>query len=280
MGKKQRVQVKQVRRQMRQMKVKPGQQQPSPADQRRQRERYVESGGFVQGYAPEAVLRLGYGVTGLLVVCLLIAIEVAIGPLRPIDQPTAIVAAIVWAVPIVMALALLGPGVRLAWLDRKAQPKVVQGQLVGASSVSPSRGLGMIMVRTRQGTEQYLVQPQKLARVPGNVVQVVLSVTPRINHVRSVQVIGQRQVPRAESPMPEVLRRIQLLPILTPVSIAVAAIVGAEVVGFIPFTPSWAHALATLVAAVALGGGAFGITYLYQRRLMEEAQKLVPGGLS
>jgi hypothetical protein len=279
-GKKQRVQVKQVRRQMRQMKVKPGQQQPSPADQRRQRERYVESGGFVQGYAPEAVLRLGYGVTGLLVVCLLIAIEVAIGPLRPIDQPTAIVAAIVWAVPIVMALALLGPGVRLAWLDRKAQPKVVQGQLVGASSVSPSRGLGMIMVRTRQGTEQYLVQPQKLARVPGNVVQVVLSVTPRINHVRSVQVIGQRQVPRAESPMPEVLRRIQLLPILTPVSIAVAAIVGAEVVGFIPFTPSWAHALATLVAAVALGGGAFGITYLYQRRLMEEAQKLVPGGLS
>jgi hypothetical protein len=279
-GKKQRVQVKQVRRQMRQMKVKPGQQQPSPADQRRQRERYVESGGFVQGYAPEAVLRLGYGVTGLLVVCLLIAIEVAIGPLRPIDQPTAIVAAIVWAVPIVMALALLGPGVRLAWLDRKAQPKVVQGQLVGASSVSPSRGLGMIMVRTRQGTEQYLVQPQKLARVPGNVVQVVLSVTPRINHVRSVQVIGQRQVPRAEPPMPEVLRRIQLLPILTPVSIAVAAIVGAEVVGFIPFTPSWAHALATLVAAVALGGGAFGITYLYQRRLMEEAQKLVPGGLS
>jgi hypothetical protein len=278
LGKKQRVQVKQVRRQMRQMKVKPAQ-QASPAEQKRQRERYVESGGFVQGYAPESIIKLGYWLAGVAVVCLLIGVELVLGPLRPIDLPTRIVAAIVWVLPIVLAIALLGPGVRLAWLDRKAQPRMVQGQLLGASAVSPSRGLGMIMLRTRQGNEQYLVAPEKLNRVPGNVVQVVLAVTPRLHHVRSVQVLGQRQVPRPEPPMPPVLRRIQLLPALTPVVIAVAAILGDDVIALIPFTPAWAHSLAALVGGAALGGGAFGLSYLYQRRLMAEAQKLVPGAL-
>src|SRR5215470_8962385 len=37
---------------------------PAPAagggDQRKQRERYIQSGGMLQGYAPETVVRIGY----------------------------------------------------------------------------------------------------------------------------------------------------------------------------------------------------------------------------
>src|SRR3979409_2698830 len=86
----------------------------------------------------------------------------------------------------------------------------------------------MVMIRTRSGTEQYLVPPERLTtgpgngarrdsglaperltKVPGNVVQVALSVTPNLRHVRSVSVMGQRQMARAEPPVPTVLRRMQ-----------------------------------------------------------------------
>lgn len=265
---------------MKAMRVRPNAVEPSPAEQRRQRERYVESGGLLQGFAPERVLRLGYYAGALCLFCLLIALELLFGPVAPRNIYVRAVAAVAWAIPIAVLLALLAPGVRLAWLDRKAQARVIQGQLLGASSVSPTRGLGMIMVRTRQGSEQYLVEPEKLSRVPGNVVNVVLSLTPRLHHVRSVQIIGQRQVGRPEPPVPPVLRRIQLMPFLTPAGIALAAILGDDVLAFIPMHPDWAHAILAFVVGAGLAGAVFGALYWYQRRLMKEAQALVPGGLT
>lgn len=265
---------------MKAMKVRPNAVEPSPAEQRRQRERYVESGGLLQGFSPERVLRLGYYAGALCVLCVLIIVELLLGPVAPRNTYVRAVAAVAWVIPIAILAALLAPGVRLAWLDRKAQPRVIQGQLLGASTVSPTRGLGMIMVRTRQGSEQYMVEPEKLSRVPGNVVNVVLSVTPRLHYVRSVQVIGQRQVGRPEPPVPPVLRRIQLMPFLTPGGIAVGAILGDDVPAFIPMHPEWAHAIVAFVIGAALAGGVFGALYWYQRRLMKEAQALVPGGLA
>ena len=52
-----------------------------------------------------------------------------------------------------------------------------------------------------------------------------------------------------------------------------------DITAFIPFTPEWAHAIAAFAVGAALGAGAFGLSYLYQKRLMAEAQALVPGGL-
>jgi hypothetical protein len=276
---KKRQQVRQVKKTMRQVRPKGPAAAAAGPQQKRQRERYVEAGGFLQGYSPEFVIRLGYFSLAAIVVSLLIMVELIVGPLAPHGLAVRIVAAAAWLAPVVILISLAAPGVRLAFKDRKAPPLVVQGQLLGASSVSTSRGLGMLMIRTRTGTEQYLVEPEKIAKVPGNVVNVAVSVTPNLHHVRSVSVMGPRQMARPEPPVPDVLRRLQVLPLATPAALAFAAVLGDDVTAFVPLTPEWAHAIAAAVVGIALGGAVFGVSYFYQRRLMKEAQALVPGGL-
>jgi hypothetical protein len=277
MGKK-RVQVRQVRKQV---KPKPASAAGKPAAgqaQRRQRERYVEEGGLLRGRDPEWVLRLGYISAGVAVACILIAVELIFGPIAPHGLPVRIVAAIIWLIPVVLLVSFVAPGIRLAYRDRSAQSAVVQGQLLGASSVSQSLGLGMIMLKTRGGNETYLVPPEKLTKVPGNVVQVMLSITPNLRYVRSLSVIGQRQVARPEPPMPPSLHRLLQLQVVTPVALAAGAVLGDDIVAFIPMNPDALHAVAALVGAIVLGGGAFGASFLYQRRLTAEVQALVPPG--
>jgi hypothetical protein len=279
MGKK-RVQSRNVRqsRQVRQVRPK---NIPAPAagggDQRKQRQRYVASGGLLQGYAPETVVRIGYiagaGVLGCLLVAALLVLFLPYGWL------VKVVAAVVWLVPIMFGLSFILPGFRLALKDRKAEPSVIQGQLLGASEVSTSFGLGMLMIKTRGGTEQYLVSPERLSRVPGNQVNVMLTVTPNLRHVRSVGVMGQRMVGRPDQPVPEVLRRLRLLPIITPVVLAAAAILGVDVVALVPIQPELVHALLAVVVGAALAGAVFLLSQLVQRRLAAEAQAMVPGGL-
>jgi hypothetical protein len=243
---------------------------------RKQRERFVQAGGMLQGYAPEFVMRLGYISIGIGVVCLL-AMAACIVFLPPIyGWPDAVVAAIVWLLPIALLASFVGPGVRLALRDRKAEPRLVQGQLVGASSVSTSLGLGMMMVQTRGGVEQYLVPPSRLKQVPGNQVNVVLTVTPNLRHVKSVGVMGQRMVGRVEPPVPQVMRRLQLLPVLTPAALALGAVVGDDAIALAPISSPLLHAtLAALVGAI-LAAGIYGISFLLQRRMMTEVQSMVP----
>ena len=268
-------QVRQVRRPK--ARVAPVAPPATAPQQRRQRERYVQSGGMLQGYSPESVVRLGYIAAGAAVVCLLVIALLLL--FLPYGWPVRIVAAIVWVVPIAFGASFILPGVRLALKDRKLEPKMVQGQLVGASAVSTSIGLGMLMLKTRGGQEQYLVAPEKLAKVPGNQVTVMVSMTPNLRHVRSVGVMGQRLMPRPEPPVPDVVRRLRLLPILTPIVLAAAAIIGTDVVAFLPIHPDLVHALLALVVGAALAGAVYGVSYLFQRRLYHDVQSLMPGAL-
>jgi hypothetical protein len=249
----------------------------APANQRRQRERYVQAGGMLQGYAPETVVRITYIAGAAALGCLLIMALILL--LLPAGWPTRIVAAVAWVVPIGFAATFILPGYRLARRDRKAEPKLVQGQLLGASEVSTSIGLGMLMLKTRAGSEQYLVTPERMSKVPGNQVNVMLSVTPNLRHVRSVAIMGQRMVGRPEQPVPAVLRRLRLLPIASPVALSLAVIIGADVVALIPLQPELAHAGAAFFATVVLAGIVFGASTLLQRRLYGEAQALMAGGL-
>jgi hypothetical protein len=132
------------------------------------------------------------------------------------------------------------------------------------------------MVQTRGGVEQYLVPPARLTQVPGNQVNVVLTVTPNLKHVKSVGVMGQRMVGRVEPPVPPVMRRLQVMPLITPIALAVAAVVGDDAVAFSPISPSAVHALLAVVAGVVLGAAVYGVSFLLQRRMMTEVQALVP----
>jgi hypothetical protein len=272
MGKKQ---VRQVRTQMRKVQPKAAASNAQGAT-RKQRERFVQAGGMLQGYSPDQVVRFGYIAIGIAVVCLLI-IAACVLLLPPVyGWPDAVAAAVAWVFPIALLASFVGPGFRLALKDRKAEPRIVQGQLVGASSVSTSMGLGMLMVQTRGGTEQFLVPPSRLKQVPGNQVNVILTVTPNLHHVKSVGVMGQRMVGRVEPPVPPVMRRLQLIPILTPLGLAAGAVIGDDAVAFSPINPSPLHAALAVLAGAILAAGVYGLSYLFQRRWMAEVQALVP----
>jgi len=272
MGKKQ---VRQVRQQMRKVQPKAAGSN-APGATRKQRERYVQSGGMLQGYAPDYVIRIGYVSIGIAVLCALVIAACLVFIPVIYGWPVAVAAALAWVLPIALLASFVGPGFRLALKDRRTEPRLVQGQLVGASSVSTSIGLGMMMVQTRGGVEQYLVPPARLKQVPGNQVNVVLTVTPNLKHVKSVGVMGQRMVGRVEPPVPPVMRRLQLLPVLTPLALAVAAIIGDDAVALAPIEPSALHAALAVVAGAALGAAVYGVSYLLQRRMMEEVQSLIP----
>jgi len=138
----------------------------TPGQTRKQRERYVQAGGMLQGYAPDFVIRMGYIAVAVAVVCV-VAIAAILVFLPPVyGWPDAVAAALAWLLPIALLASFIAPGFRLAMRDRKAEARLVQGQLVGASSVSTSIGLGMMMVQTRGGVEQYLVPPARLKQVP------------------------------------------------------------------------------------------------------------------
>jgi hypothetical protein len=266
---------KQVRTQMRKIQPKAAASNTAGAT-RRQRERYVQAGGMLQGYAPDYVIRIGYISVAVAVVCVLIIAAFLVFLPGIYGWPDAVAASLAWVLPIALLASFVGPGFRLALRDRRIEPRLVQGQLVGASSVSTSMGLGMMMVQTRGGVEQYLVPPARLKQVPGNQVNVVLTVTPNLKHVKSVGVMGQRMVGRVEPPVPPVMRRLQLLPLLTPLSLAVAAIVGDEAVALSPIEPSALHAGLAVAAGAVLAAAVYGVSYLLQRRMMEEVQALVP----
>ncbi len=272
MGKKQ---VRQVRQQMRKVQPKAAASNAAGAT-RKQRERFVQAGGMLQGYAPDLVMRIGYISVAVAVICVLvIAILIAFVP--PVyGWPDAIAASIAWVMPIALLASFVAPGFRLAFKDRKAEARLVQGQLVGASSVSTSMGLGMMMVQTRGGVEQYLVPPARLKQVPGNQVNVVLTVTPNLRHVRSVGVMGQRMVGRVEPPVPPVMKRLQLLPLMTPLGLALAAVIGDDAVAFSPIEPSLLHATLAVLVGAALAGAVYGASFLLQRRMMTEVQALIP----
>jgi hypothetical protein len=269
-------QVRQVRQQMRKVQPKASAASNAPGATRKQRERFVQAGGMLQGYAPDYVVRLGYISIAIAVVCVLVIAVLLLFLPRIYGWPDAVAAALAWVMPIALLASFVAPGFRLALRDRKAEGRLVQGQLVGASSVSTSIGLGMMMVQTRGGVEQYLVPPARLKQVPGNQVNVVLTVTPNLRHVRSVGVMGQRMVGRVEPPVPPVMKRLQLLPLLTPVALAVGAVIGDDAVALSPISPSLLHAAIAVIAGAALGGAVYGASFLLQRRMMAEVQALVP----
>jgi hypothetical protein len=265
----------QVRQQVRKVQPK-APATPTKGQTKRQRERFVQAGGMLQGYAPDFVMRVGYISIGVAVGCLVIIAALVIFIPGVYGWPVAIAAALAWILPIALLASFVGPGFRLALKDRKAEARLVQGQLKGAASVSTAIGLGMLMVQTRGGDEQYLVEPGRLKQVPGNQVSVVLTVTPNLRYVRSVGVMGQRMVGRVEPPVPAIMRRVQLLPLLTPVALSLAAVIGDDSVALSPIPSAPLHAALAIAAGALLAGIVYAASYFLQKRMMTQVQAMVP----
>ena len=76
--------------------------------------------------------------------------------------------------------------------------------------------------------------------------------------------------------MPSIIRRVQLLPLLTPVALSLAAVIGDDAVALSPISPAPVHAALAVAAGAALAGIVYAVSYLLQRRMMEQVQALVP----
>src|ERR1044072_9104955 len=105
MGKKQ---MRQMRTQMRKIQPKQTGSNAQGAT-RKQRERYVQSGGMLQGYAPDYVIRIGYisvavAVVSVLVIAALLAFLPAI-----YGWSVAVAASIAWLLPIALLASFVGP---------------------------------------------------------------------------------------------------------------------------------------------------------------------------
>jgi hypothetical protein len=109
-------------------------------------------------------------------------------------------------------------------------------------------------------------------------VNVVLTVTPNLRHVRSVGVMGQRVVGRVEPAVPPVMKRLQQLPVITPIALALAAVIGDDAVALSPIPNQLVHASLAILVGAALGAAVYGVSFFLQRRMMTEVQAMVPKG--
>src|SRR5260370_7227958 len=90
-----------MRQQMRKIQPKAGG-ATGGGQTRRQRERFVQAGGMLQGYAPDLVIRIGYIAVGIAVACVLIsaAILIFVPPISGLPLP--IPASIACVLPIAL----------------------------------------------------------------------------------------------------------------------------------------------------------------------------------
>src|SRR5207245_10264404 len=127
MGKKQ---VRQVRQQMRKVQPKTAGSN-APGASRKQRERYVQSGGMLQGYAPEYVMRIGYVSIGIAALCLVIIATCLILIRELYGWPDAVAASVAWVLPIAILASFVGLGFWVVLKDGNGERGMVEGQLVG-----------------------------------------------------------------------------------------------------------------------------------------------------
>src|SRR2546429_9586839 len=98
---------------MQMRKIKPKVAASAPAGSgatRRQRERYVQAGGMLQGYAPDFVVRIGYISLGIGVACVLAGAASGVFLTSPYGLPVAIPTSVAWALPVALPANLIPPG--------------------------------------------------------------------------------------------------------------------------------------------------------------------------
>jgi hypothetical protein len=83
-------------------------------------------------------------------------------------------------------------------------------------------------------------------------------------------------VGRVEPPVPAIMKRVQLFPLLTPVALSLAAVIGDDSVALAPISPMPVHAAVAVLAGAALAGVVYGVSYLLQKRMMDQVQALAP----
>lgn len=258
----------QVRVQQRKVKPKAGQFEPPPPP----KNRGALQARMLEGYNPRTVIRLTVYLAVYQVVLLLIGAVLAVF-LRP--WPLDVEDALVFLLAVIVPGTLLWPALVLALRDRKAPVEIIQGQMVGASPVSMTYGLGMIYIKTRQGRKQLNIERRFLKQIPQNQVQVVARVSPNLHHVAGVQVMGPRMGSSVPTEIPEQYRIAERFPIYA-IGGAYVAVFGVGLV--LLLLPLYGSLLPVHLIAVPLGMAAAALaaryaTSFFQKRLQASLEQ-------
>lgn len=258
----------QVRVQQRKIKPKAAQFEP-PAPPKN---RGALQARMLEGYNPKTVIRLSVYLTVYQAALVLVAVGLAV-LLRP--WPLDVEASLIFLLAVIVPGTLVWPALVLALRDRKAPVEIIQGQMVGASPVSMTYGLGMLYIKTRQGQKQLNIERRFLKQIPQNQVQVVARVSPNLHHVAGVQVLGPRMGSSVPTEVPEQYRSAERFPIYA-IGGAYAAVFGVGLI--LLLLPLYGSLLPVHLVAVPLGMAAAALaaryaTSFYQKRLQASLEQ-------
>lgn len=240
--------------------------QPPP-----KRSEVMQRGGLLEGYAPSVVGRVLLAtVVGSLVLILLGVLGLLI-ELGQKDLFLGVVILVVAGLISGTALSVTAP----AWLtgrgDRKAPARNIQGQLMGASRVSPTPTLATVAVSVGKNVEQFRVRMELFERVRTGATVVGLTVTPGLHYVQSLTVIRRdRLAVMQEPPTTRAMRLAVWLPTISLGSLMGALALGCLIGVLLPLGSGALHPLVTLVLAAALAGAVALGSRWYGNRLMAQ----------
>ena len=258
----------QVRVQQRKIKPKAAQFEPPPPP----KNRGALQARMLEGHNPRTVIRLATYLGIYQGVLLVVAIGLGL-LLRP--WPLDVEDGLLFLLAIIVPGTLVWPALVLALRDRKAQVEMIQGQMVGASPVSTTYGLGLLYLKTRQGQRQVNIERRLLKQIPQNQVQVIARVTPNLHHVAGLQVLGPRMGASVPTDVPEQFKMAERFPIYA-LGGAYAAVFGIGLI--LLLLPLYGALLPVHILLVPIGMAAAALlarfaTTFYQKRLEASLQQ-------
>ena len=255
---------------MQQRKIKPkaAQFQPPAA----KKDRGALQARMLEGHNPSTVVRLSIYLAIYQVVMVLLGVGLGL-LLNP--WPLKVEDGLIFLLLVIIPGTLVWPALVLALRDRKAQVEMIQGQMVGASPVSMTYGLGMLYLKTRQGERQLNIERRLLKQIPQNQVQVVARVSPNLHHVAGIQVIGPRIGGSVPTDVPDQFKIAERFPIYA-IGGAYGAVFGVGLI--LLLAPLYGSLLGLHIVLVPLGMAAAGfaaryLTTFYQKRLETSLQQ-------
>lgn len=235
------------------------------------REDVMRRGGLLEGLAPRLVVRLAV----LITLCSLVVIAASVGGLLveigQHDLPLGVMVVLLALVMAGVAGSAAAPAVRAVRRDRKQPARNVQGQLVGASPISPTPGLATVALSVGRNVEQYRVRPELFEKVRTGATVVGITVTPSLSYVQTLAVIRRDRLAAMTDPTLTRSMKISVwLPIVSLSGIILAVALGGLVGVLLPLGNGFFHPLLTLVLAAALAGLVTLASRWYGNRLVKE----------
>jgi hypothetical protein len=266
-----------MRVQQRKVKVKPQDMELPARPKTSSKGFFALAEKFIDGHSSETIWHYGKYILGFQILLLIIGMGLLF---IFSDAPLKIEAVLFFLLALIVPGVFVWPALKLASDDKKAEPTLVQGQLIQASPISLVYGLGLLILNTRNGKVQYNVERKFLKNIPQAAqTQIALRVSPKLRHVTNVQVIGKRPmgIGNIQTELPEQFKSAERFPIVT-MLLSYGSVFGLGLIFLlVPLYGGllWIHLVLVPLSMVLVGVAIRPITKHYQKKLEASLQENV-----